>query len=405
MSRKPNPLLLPLVLALSLLPGAVLADACMDIPIRVSYAREVLGSRIRHYTDSYLNPERFRTKQRIIQKLRELGGRRNVFIVPHSSMLTEDYDKGLEDYDKALTNFDAALEDAERIPLVGELRRIEFAPPPISFIVGDYNFIGNVGTTIPFNTPRETLVQRLSAKLLEHSLWKKLPRGTFIRDDSLSLETYVTTLERLHLALEAEPVPEDFRASLNITVTDRGDMKVNDVRYHGGDGTIKSATLTVPADTLDKFDPIMTAILESQVGKMLEQFNYADLRWHRLGDINSAVANGGVDEADYKDALKQFIGELQQQKNGHKQRKGKGSDYEQGMRAPKSPHLARIMVTPAGGGTKLKPMPGFDPALFEAHVPIDRLSVEGALEASRLLPPHPVPGPARNGGTEGLAGD
>ena len=324
-----------LVLALSLLPDAVLADAC----------------------------------ETVVQELQRLGGPKDVRIAPHGVTPAE--------YEKGLTNFAADLRRTDRMALAHALRDISISKIP-GIHLRDLGS-GSIHATIPQGAPESALAQRLDAELLKFALKKHFHRTDLrlLAGHDISHGPYTDSLEMLHLALEAKPAPEEFRKISSITVTQGKDIRATSARWSRKDGVLEEARLEVPADLMGAPDRIATAVLEAQAGEMLGDFGHTRMGWRQHHpDIPNAVVNGDVDETDYRNALRRLIGDPRWE-NGPETK---------GWRGPT--RLARIVVTPAGEKATYRPIGN----LFELHVPIDQLSLDGVLEASRLALVAP-PGP------------
>ena len=419
MSRNAHVLL---ALVLSLVPDAAQADTCKERlsralgsfgrtaskNIRHAFPRQDIefvesdlsdfvriASRAVHYALAPLTPDRFKSKQSIFQKLQKLGVPWGVRIFRNQGVSSADYDQGL-------ANLAAALENADRIALAGELHSIAVANKGENLFIWENTFTHNINANIPFDAPRETLAQRLSAKLLEFTLEKRFHRKGFLfnKKNGLSHAAYADALERLHLALKNKPMPEEFRNLSRVTVTDGGGIRMNHGEWRGegrGDGSLGPGHLMVPAGLMGKPDRIATAVLEAQIGEMLGEAGHTSMaRRGRLDpDIPGPVANGGVDGADYQDALRRFVEDLRPQVPvwGHSPEPGAnvfGRFIENLRRGSRPGPPARIVVTRAGGKALLQPMKGL-PDLVELHVPIDRLSREAMLEAGPLVPATPGP--------------
>ena len=378
-----------LALLLSLSPGAAPANVCERTVARALDIVPRIASRAVHYAGVSLRSDRAVTKQRIFQHLRRLGAPRGVRV------FREDAD-GLTaaDYDKGLANLAAALGGMERMALAGELRDIVITRGEGVFI-REGLLTDHIHARIPFDAPTESLAQRLSAALLENAIKKKFSEGGLvylIKDSGLSHESYVEALERLHATLESDPAPDELRNISGITVTDESvNMQTRLATWSDEDAVPTLAYVAVPADALHKLDRIATTLLESRIREMLGAFDHLDWRRFRP-DIPEAASNEGVDEVDYRNALRRIIPDLR----AFMERRREGG-LEAGTGRPLG-RLARIVVAPGDGPAKLAPAPHdgrltghlFDPFdLVELRVPVERLSREGldAPAVSRLLEP------------------
>lgn len=384
MRPSPTPLL---VLALSLRPDAVPANICDRIIKAIDKTFDAVGRvawKVGHHAgaprDIFVKDYRFENKRTIIWSLKSLGGSWGIRVFRGQGVADQDYDKGLDNLAYALNDAATILEDTNTGTLspLARIRDIKITGERDIFI--HESFTGSIQASIPHDAPRETLKKRLSAKLLEFDL-KKQFQGIhyFSKGDEVSHGSYVVALTKL----QARFVPKEVRRVSRITVTDGSKVRTTHVQWSKEDRFLEGIHLDIPPGLMG-IDPIVNAVLETQIGEILGEFGHSAMAWQspvRQPFLGAVVGNGGVDDVDYENALRGFVTDL-------RRRYPTNHLPKDDLETRKRRLLARIVVTPKDMESATKPMEDA-PDFFELHVPIDQLSVKNVLEASRLIPVTP----------------